>query len=165
MSDLKALCQICGRATDILHKGVCFDCAAAPVTHTNISAQWIDASMIPTEAEEQRRLFIWADLHTWKWPELQDLYHIPNEGKRSRVTGARLKQQGMKSGVPDLCLPVARCGCHALYIELKRMKGGKPTADQLDWIDRLTKNGNMALICCGWEQAAQVLENYLEGKV
>ena len=165
MTDFRALCQICGKATDILHEGVCFDCAAAQYTRHSISAEWLDASAIPTEAEEQRRLFIWADLHTWKWPELNDLYHIPNEGKRSRVTGARMKQQGLKNGVPDLCLPVARCGCHALYIELKRMKGGKPTKDQLDWINRLTRNGNMALVCEGWEPAAKVLEDYLEGRL
>lgn len=128
-------------------------------------AEWQDASPVPTEAVEQERLFIWADLHKWKWPELENLYHIPNEGKRSKRTGARLKRQGLKSGVPDLCLPVARCGCHALYIEMKRMKDGRPTKDQLDWINRLTQQGNMALVCQGWEQAAEVMEAYMEGRL
>lgn len=129
------------------------------------SQEWIDASAVPTEAVEQERLFQWVNLHMWKWPELESLYHVPNEGKRSKVTGARLKRQGLKSGVPDICLPVARCGCHALYIELKRMKGGKPTKDQLEWIDRLTRNGNMALVCAGWENAAEVIEGYLEERL
>lgn len=53
-------------------------------------------------------------------PELQLLYHVPNEGKRTWRTGARLKSEGLKPGVPDLCLPVARGKYHGLYVELKR---------------------------------------------
>ena len=158
------ICKVCGGKTDILHDGVCFDCAFAGKS-TPISAQWINASPTPTEAVEQERLYRWAEENSIRWPELTSMYHIPNEGKRSRVTGGRLKRQGLKKGAPDNCLPVARCGCHALYIELKRMKDGRPTKDQLDWIDRLTRQGNMALVCEGWERAAQVIEDYLEGRL
>ena len=98
-------------------------------------------------------------------PELISMYHIPNEGKRKRSTGARLKRMGLRKGVPDVCLPVARCGCHALYIEMKRLKDGRPTQDQLDWIERLTKQGNMAVICKGWEVAAELIEKYLNGRL
>lgn len=124
-----------------------------------------EASPVPAEAEEQRRLFAWAGMMSGKWPELALMYHIPNEGRRSVRTGARMRAEGLKKGVPDICLPVARCGCHALYIELKRMRGGKPTNEQLDWVDKLTRQGNMALICQGWEKAAEVLEAYLEGRI
>ena len=68
-----------------------------------------------SEAEEQTYLFEWARLASCKWPELSFLYHIPNEGKRPPATGARLKSMGLKSGVPDVCLPVARGGFHGLY--------------------------------------------------
>lgn len=44
----------------------------------------------------------WADFALTQYPELELLYHIPNEGKRSKVTGGRLKALGLKSGVPDL---------------------------------------------------------------
>lgn len=127
--------------------------------------EYLDASPVPTESVEQQRLIQWAKRNEGAHPELEMLYHIPNEGKRSRKTGARLKAEGLRSGVPDLCLPVARCGCHALYIELKRMRGGRPTQDQLDWIDLLTKQGNMAMVCCGWEQAAEVIERYLKNEM
>ena len=63
-----------------------------------------------SETEEQQYLFEWARLAACKWPELALLYHIPNEGKRTAITGARLKSMGLKSGVPDVCLPVARAG-------------------------------------------------------
>ena len=71
---------------------------------------WVDASPIPTESAEQQTLFQWARMQSGKYPELELLYHVPNEGKRSHKTGARMKAEGLKSGVPDICLPVARGG-------------------------------------------------------
>lgn len=64
----------------------------------------------PTEAAEQRALFQWAAMAAVGHPELKLLYHVPNEGRRSAITGARMKSEGMKPGVPDICLPVARAG-------------------------------------------------------
>lgn len=117
---------------------------------------------IPTEAEEQRALFRWAALAAGARPELRLLYHIPNEGRRSVVTGARMKAEGMKPGVPDICLPVARGGYHALYIELKRIKGGRATDAQKQWIAALNAEGNRAVLCKGWDAAREEIERYLE---
>ena len=76
--------------------------------------------IVPLEEAEQCALMEWAAYNAGKWPELRLLYHIPNEGKRSIRAGARLKAQGLKRGVPDNHLPVARGGYIGLYIELKR---------------------------------------------
>ena len=46
-----------------------------------------DASRAPREEAEQMALMQWAQLRQGKWPELKLLYHIANEGKRSRSTG------------------------------------------------------------------------------
>lgn len=165
MGDLKALCQVCGKATDVLHKGVCFDCAAAPQNTVPISAQWKDASPVPTESNEQQALFDWAARLEYKWPELALLFHIPNEGKRSKITGARMKREGLRSGVPDICLPVARNGSHGLYIELKRRKDSRVTKDQLDWIEALVAEGYMAAVCRGCDEAIALIEGYLEGRL
>ena len=96
-------------------------------------------------------------------PELNLLYHIPNEGKRSVKTGARLKAEGLKKGVPDVCLPVARGGCHGLYIELKRERSGRATPEQVAWMDALMAEGYAVSLCHGWERAAEAIETYLEG--
>ena len=114
------------------------------------------AAMITTAA-----LIDWTILMGRKWPELKLFYHIPNEGKRSPAAAGRLKQEGMKRGVPDNCLPVPRGKYHGLYIELKRVKGGKPTPEQKQWVENLTGQGYLALICKGWEEAAKVIERYL----
>ncbi|MGN0989552.1 MAG: hypothetical protein ACI4N6_04505, partial [Eubacteriales bacterium] len=85
--------------------------------------------IIPTEDEEQAYIVSWAKINESRYPELKLLYHIPNEGKRSGREGARMKRLGLRRGVSDLCLPVARCGFHGLYIELKA-QDGRATAEQ-----------------------------------
>lgn len=116
----------------------------------------------PTEAQEQRDLFRWAQLARGRYPELQLMYHIPNEGKRSTITGARLKAGGLRSGVPDICLPVARGPYHALYIELKRTRASRVSEDQRAWLAKLTRAGNKAIVCRGWDAARAAIIEYLE---
>ena len=88
------------------------------------------------------------------------MYHIPNEGKRSKVTGARLKAVGLKPGVPDICLPVARGGYIGLYIENKYGKN-RPTENQKEWLRALREAGHLTAVCYGWEQAKELIEQYL----
>lgn len=129
-----------------------------------IMQEWKDASPVPLESNEQQTLVAWARYMEGRWPELRLLYHIPNEGKRSRKTGARLKAEGLKSGVPDICLPVARGGHHGLYIELKRRKDSKVTKEQLEWIADLVAQGYVAAVCRGCDEAISLITRYLTGR-
>lgn len=113
----------------------------------------------PSEEEEQRRIFVWAEHLRNKYPALDLLYHIPNEGKRTLSAGARLKAIGMKSGIPDLCLPHSEMGYNALYIELKT-SGGKLTFNQAQWLRALSGSGNLALVCHRADEAIIVLMAY-----
>ena len=72
-----------------------------------MSTETLGASPVPSESVEQSRLFQWARMQQGRWPELRLLYHIPNGGSRHRLEAIHLKQQGVRAGVPDLCLPVA----------------------------------------------------------
>lgn len=92
---------------------------------------------VPTEAQEQVTLFSWAAVQAI--PELALLYHIPNGGSRHKAEAARLRAEGVRAGVPDLCLPVPRGGFHGLYIELKRLRGGRLSEQQRAWLDALGK--------------------------
>lgn len=116
-----------------------------------------------SEANEQRRLMEIVGYYTPKHPELSLLYHVPNEGKRSKITGSILKMQGLKAGVPDLCLPVARGVYHGLYIELKYGKN-KLTDHQKQWLASLSCQGYFTAACWGGDQAFQTILNYLELK-
>lgn len=113
-----------------------------------------------SEHAEQAALFRWAEFARARLPELALLYAVPNGGHRHKATAARLKAEGVKRGVPDVCLPVARDGAHGLYIEIKTERG-KPTSEQLGWIRALRRQGYAAEVCHGWESARSMIEHYL----
>lgn len=116
---------------------------------------------VPKEEQEQRWLLDWVKLNAAAHPELALFYHIPNEGKRSERQGYELKRQGMRPGFPDNCLPVPRGPYGALYIELKRTKGGRVSDDQRWWLEALNQAGNAAVVCYGWEHAVTYIMRYL----
>lgn len=71
------------------------------------------------ESIEQEIVIKWCEIQSCKYKELELIHHCPNGGKRNCNEAAALKRQGVKPGVPDLNLPVARNGYHGLYIEMK----------------------------------------------
>ncbi len=121
----------------------------------------LNPKYIPTEAEEQKTLFSWADMASFNYPELELMYHIPNGGSRNKLEAANLRKQGVKPGVPDICLPVPRGKYHGLYIELKRTQGGKLSENQKRWLKKLAAQGYKSLCCEGWEEAAREILAYL----
>jgi len=118
---------------------------------------------MPTEHEDQVCLMRWKELRKATLPELELLYSVENGGLRNKITGARLKAAGIRRGVPDLCLPVPRGGFHALYVELKRQGSGVVSPEQKWWLEELNRQGCCATVCYGWDDARQVIENYLLG--
>lgn len=113
-----------------------------------------------SESVTQICLFRWAGYMQGKYPELQWMYHVPNEGKRSKSAGARMRQEGLKAGVPDICLPVPRGSFHGLYIEMK-IDDNKPTEKQKEWLAGLKEQGYFTAVCYGWEAATKVILDYL----
>lgn len=86
--------------------------------------------------------------------------HVANERKTSFQAGARLKAKGVKSGVPD-CLIFEPCnGFNGLSIELK-IKPNKPTANQKEWLKRLKKHNWITEVCYTFEDAKEIIDNYL----
>ena len=120
-----------------------------------------------TEHAHQVALFIWASQSLKQYPLLRLLHAIPNGGDRAPAVAARMKAEGVKAGVSDIFLPVARHGVHGLYIELKRPKidgnrpAGTPSDAQLAWIDDVRAQGYGACVCVGWQAARDVLVQYL----
>ena len=116
-----------------------------------------------SESNEQISLFEWCEYSLGKYPELQLLFHIPNGGYRTTATAGRMKAEGVKSGVPDLMLPVSKGGYHGLFIEMKAGKN-KTTSNQEKWLHNLSVQGYLTLVCYGWEEAAKSLADYLNGE-
>lgn len=117
-----------------------------------------------SEHDEQCALFAWAKLQESTMPELWLLHAIPNAGKRSIPAARWMQAEGLKKGVLDICLPVARCGKHGLYLEMK-FRDNQPTAEQRQWINALTNQGYLAIAVWGFEEAVSVILGYLEGKL
>lgn len=117
------------------------------------------------ELAEQQTVLEWAQWQRGKYPELDLLYHIPNEGKRSAANGAVLKRAGLKKGVPDLCLPVAKGSFHSLYIEMKKDKKSKPSREQREWLEKLNAAGNLAVVCHSADEAIQTIKEYLTERI
>ena len=113
-----------------------------------------------SEHAEQVALFRWAEFAAARWPELALLHAIPNGGHRSKVTAALMKAEGVRRGVPDICLPVARGGWHGLYVEMKA-QGGSASPEQRQWLAALQRQGYRAELCRGWEQARCLIEQYM----
>lgn len=111
-----------------------------------------------SEADEQAAVVEWCG-----WRHLPIL-HIPNGGARDARTGAQLKRQGVKRGVPDLCIPVARGGFHGLWIEMKT-SGGRVSEHQRAWLDLLNGNGYLARVCRGAGQAINLIDDYINGRI
>jgi hypothetical protein len=95
------------------------------------------------------------------YPELEWFYPVPNGGWRSWKVANALQRQGVKPGVWDYNLDVARQGYHGLRIELKRQAGGGLSAEQKRWGEGLSMNGYLAVVCRGWEAARDRLVDYL----
>lgn len=138
-----------------------------------------------TEHGEQTALFQWAALNIKEYPQLKWLYAVPNgfyaadsaKGYGSGQKG-KMKAEGLRDGVPDVALPVPvfdwddirlkYCKYHGLYIEMKiekrrNQKDGGCSEDQLEWLDYLNKAGYKAVVCYNWEEAVNVIEEYLNG--
>lgn len=121
----------------------------------------------------QVALVKWADLMASRVPELGMLYAVPNQGTTSKRHTARLVAEGLRSGIPDLCLPVARNGFHGLYMETKvdtwrpTKDGGRrryktyPNKKQRAWMERLEAEGYCVHVWRTLEEGQRILEEYL----
>ena len=92
------------------------------------------------------------------------IVHIPNEGKRSLSYAARMKRMGLRSGFPDLLVPLARGGYHGLFIEMKYGKN-KTTKEQKEWLERLSAEGYACAVCYNAAEAIKTIESYNRRKL
>ncbi len=109
------------------------------------------------EDDLQRDVFRWAAY----CPALEFMYAVPNGGKRNSREAARLKRQGVKSGIYDICLPIASKGYHGLYLELKIGKN-KLSDNQKKFMKYVKKNGYMAVTAYNFKEAIEIISEYIK---
>lgn len=123
-------------------------------------AYTMTSNRVPTEHEEQVALFQWAERSGIT--ELEMLHATPMGGYRPPHIGAMLKEEGARKGYPDISLDVPSPDGRwaGLRIELK-IKGNKPTPEQVEWLERLNRYGYKAVCCYGAQEAIDAILEYL----
>ncbi len=134
----------------------------------------ITKNKLPLESEHvmQRKVFEWSKLHEHLYPDLKLLFAVPNAGKRSRFERGFALEEGLKKGVPDIWLPVAKLGpprrggktevlARGLVIEMKRRPNAL-TPEQGWWLDSMRDQHWQTNVCWSFEEAVGVIEEYLK---
>ncbi|WP_323115127.1 VRR-NUC domain-containing protein [Pseudomonas guariconensis] len=117
----------------------------------------------PVDREGQEQAALMQELQL-RYPEAYALiYHVPNGGHRVKAVAAKLKGQGVKAGVPDLVLPMARGGWFGLYIEFKAQPpfDAPVSASQDAYLQALHRQGYLAIVCRGSIDAVEAIRAYL----
>lgn len=117
-------------------------------------------AFVAKETQTQQAFIVWCRLIESEYPALKLGFAVPNGGKRSIKTAVTLKKEGVKSGVPDWMLPIARGGWTGFAIEFKR-KGNTTTDDQDDYIERLVQEGWLVHIHTCHAKAGEETLRYL----
>lgn len=99
-----------------------------------------------------------------EFPEVALLHSIPNGDWRGPGVAKKLKAEGVKPGIPDLCLPVPRGGYHSLYLELKNGRGAV-RAEQWDVMLELHAHGHYVRLINDAEIAVKLIRKYLSGTI
>jgi len=138
-------------------------CGKTPVEKTPAKLPGVrKRSRKEREHQEQCAVVEWATLKAKQDPRMQLLYAIPNGRKRSKAEGGKLKAEGLKAGMPDLCLPVANRyrGESALFLEMKT-GNGTLSRKQKEIISLLRSCGNRVEVCRSAEEAIRAIEDHM----
>ena len=123
-------------------------------------AYTMTSNKAPTEHEEQVALFEWAEASGIT--ELAWMFSIPNGGYRHPATAYKMKSEGQKPGVPDICIAVPMPPYKGAFIELKRSdRSNHATDEQNEWMAHLNAVGYFVATCYGAQEAITAILNYL----
>lgn len=87
-------------------------------------------------------------------------FSVPNGGRRDAVTGAKLKDEGVTSGVADLILLKSNRYYGGLAIEMKK-PGGYQSKSQKEWQKECEAAGNKYVVCRSLDEFIEVVTDYL----
>ena len=105
----------------------------------------------PSEHSEQVGFINWFRV---KYPQVL-IFAIPNGEKRAITVAKRLKAEGVVRGIPDLFIPQ-----WTLWVEMKRISGGRLSPEQRGMIQYLEGIGQKVIVAKGAADASkQILEH------
>lgn len=115
----------------------------------------------PANDEEHRIQTACVQWFRYEYQQLRaNLFAIPNGGRRDKVTGAKLKEEGVLAGVADLILLYPSGEYHALLIEMKTAIG-KQSSEQRKWQQQIEPYGYKYVVCHSLGDFINAINSYL----
>lgn len=91
------------------------------------------------ESLHQIEIFLWIKEHEEEYPVLKTIFHTPNSFFGTNFGVIQwLKKLGMRKGVYDIIIPIAKQGYAAYWIEIKKEKS-KLTTEQKQFQELINK--------------------------
>lgn len=105
----------------------------------------------PSEDWESQQLSAWLEAQGYTFSHLP----LAAVSLKQRLKNARL---GTRAGVPDYLIVLK--SRKLMFLELKRIAGGKLSSEQKNWLAAIESTGTIAVVCKGYKQAiAEVLKH------
>lgn len=135
-----------------------------PVIHTPVK------ELLEDEIQALFFRFIDTPENQFLFPDLECVYAIPNGSNKAKAERWLFETTGLRSGVPDIHVPVSRKPYFGYYIEFKtwkrfNTKNNGCSENQLIWIERLKKRGNRVDVLWNPFEAIENLIQYLGRKL
>jgi VRR-NUC domain len=111
---------------------------------------------VPPREDHEQIVFV-----TWLLKQGYKVSASANGGSRNLFEAMKLKRMGVSAGYPDVFLPLPTSKYHGFFIEMKRLKGGKVSEAQLEWLQYLRDKGYYAEVAHGAEEAKILFNDYL----
>lgn len=120
------------------------------------------------EHTEQCKLitFCWSDWARINYPALGEIFAVPNGAHVSDGERAKLRREGLKGGVTDLCLPEPSFNSKypILWLEMKRPDGkGAVSHNQTEFMAKRREVGHCTAVALSAVEAVQTLMEYAYG--
>ncbi len=115
------------------------------------------------EHDLQSTFFAWLSWNEKNFPKLRWFHAIPNGGHRVQSVANKLKREGVKKGVWDTFLPIARGGYHGFYIEFKA-PSKTLTDEQKEFRTHLEEEDYAHVMCRTVNDAIGATVAYVEGR-
>lgn len=89
------------------------------------------------------------------------IYAVPNGGQRNAIVAAKLKAEGVLSGVPDLFIAEPKGKYHGFYIEMKNGKQGRVSENQKLLMEHFEDKGYCCRVCRSFEEFVEDVKKYM----
>ena len=113
-------------------------------------------------SDEEHRIQV-AICNYLNWQKVL-FYAVPNGGMRTLGVAKKLKAEGQKAGVADLCLMVHNNTWHGLYLEVKTGKG-RLSETQKEWFPKCVEAGYYYQVVRSVDEVVKILKDFKADKL